>query len=266
MTEATSNVPAGWYIDPEGSAQLRWWDGSAWTSHYTPNVVADAPAQQTVRVAAAEVPARQTQDAYGQFGSGQSNWTQPAYDQSASGQGAQEQSTFGQSRFGQSTAYGQSAFGQPTNGYSPFGQSTAGQGAYGQTNHGYAQRPITAAPRLTFGESIVTVFRKYADFSGVASRSEYWWWYLFSTVVTMLLYVPMYSTDPAIMLPASLVMLVWALGTFLPRFAVTVRRLRDTGRSWLYLLWGFIPFGGIVLIVFFCQASTGYAGGGAGRR
>jgi hypothetical protein len=26
-------IPAGWYSDPTNSAQLRWWDGTAWTSH-----------------------------------------------------------------------------------------------------------------------------------------------------------------------------------------------------------------------------------------
>lgn len=32
---------AGWYHDPENPAQLRWWDGSTWTSHTRP--VEDAP-------------------------------------------------------------------------------------------------------------------------------------------------------------------------------------------------------------------------------
>ncbi len=27
-------APAGWHDDPEGSRQLRYWDGSAWTEHY----------------------------------------------------------------------------------------------------------------------------------------------------------------------------------------------------------------------------------------
>lgn len=29
-------TPAGWYPDPAGSANLRWWDGSAWTAHLAP--------------------------------------------------------------------------------------------------------------------------------------------------------------------------------------------------------------------------------------
>jgi hypothetical protein len=28
--------PAGWYADPGGSSQLRWWDGKGWSSHYKP--------------------------------------------------------------------------------------------------------------------------------------------------------------------------------------------------------------------------------------
>lgn len=26
------SVPAGWYRDPLGLPQLRWWDGSSWTN------------------------------------------------------------------------------------------------------------------------------------------------------------------------------------------------------------------------------------------
>lgn len=26
-------APAGWYPDPAGTDQLRWWNGSAWTEH-----------------------------------------------------------------------------------------------------------------------------------------------------------------------------------------------------------------------------------------
>jgi Protein of unknown function (DUF2510) len=32
-TPATPAVPAGWYADPAGRFELRYWDGSAWTEH-----------------------------------------------------------------------------------------------------------------------------------------------------------------------------------------------------------------------------------------
>ena len=30
---ATPAVPAGWYADPAGRFELRYWDGSTWTEH-----------------------------------------------------------------------------------------------------------------------------------------------------------------------------------------------------------------------------------------
>ncbi len=30
---AESAVPAGWYADPSGRFELRYWDGAAWTEH-----------------------------------------------------------------------------------------------------------------------------------------------------------------------------------------------------------------------------------------
>jgi hypothetical protein len=28
-----TNIPAGWYPDPENASQSRWWDGNAWSDH-----------------------------------------------------------------------------------------------------------------------------------------------------------------------------------------------------------------------------------------
>jgi hypothetical protein len=39
--DGNHTTPAGWYADPAGSPQLRWWDGSGWTDHL------QAPAAQT---------------------------------------------------------------------------------------------------------------------------------------------------------------------------------------------------------------------------
>lgn len=30
------NIPPGWYTDPQSISHLRWWDGTAWTSHVAP--------------------------------------------------------------------------------------------------------------------------------------------------------------------------------------------------------------------------------------
>lgn len=28
--------PPGWYLDPGGSTNMRWWDGATWTDHFQP--------------------------------------------------------------------------------------------------------------------------------------------------------------------------------------------------------------------------------------
>ena len=51
--------------------------------------------------------------------------------------------------------------------------------------------------------------------------------------------------------------LVWILVTIVPALAVLVRRLHDTGKSGWWVLMGFVPFAGaIVLFVFTVLDST----------
>lgn len=96
---------------------------------------------------------------------------------------------------------------------------------------------------MTFTESIQTCFKKYTDFAGCASRSEYWWWTLFMVLVSLVLEF----TSPVLSV-------LFALGTFIPGFAVTFRRLHDTDRSAWWLLIALVPVvGSIVLLVFFVQ-------------
>ncbi len=56
----TDQPPAGWYPDPDDSAQQRYWDGAAWTEHRAP---ATQPSQYGSQ------PGQYGQ--YGQYGSGQ---------------------------------------------------------------------------------------------------------------------------------------------------------------------------------------------------
>ena len=50
-----SNPVEGWYPDPAGTAQLRWWDGYSWTADYLP----DDTVQDSVPQARPKAPATQ---------------------------------------------------------------------------------------------------------------------------------------------------------------------------------------------------------------
>jgi uncharacterized membrane protein YhaH (DUF805 family) len=126
---------------------------------------------------------------------------------------------------------------------------------------------------MTFFDSIKTVFRKYAEFEGRATRPEFWWFALFSALVSgalgsLNIYTtagavagagmpPGFSgTSSTIYLGASLAGL-WGFVVLLPSLAVTVRRLRDAGHRWVEIFWILLPIAGaIILIVRLTDASV----------
>ena len=90
-------------------------------------------------------------------------------------------------------------------------------------------------------------FTKYADFNTRSRRSEYWWAFLFCTLAGM----------AAGMISKSFAGL-WSLAALVPTIAISVRRLHDIGRPGTYYLFVLIPLvGSIILLVWFCQDSTG---------
>lgn len=121
---------------------------------------------------------------------------------------------------------------------------------------------------MTFFESIRTVFRKYAEFNGRAGRSEFWWFALFSSLVSSALYAltlpaagRQFEFNATAVSASTFVSFaaVWGIVVLLPSLAVSVRRLRDTGREWTHLFWILLPFAGvIVLIVLLARPSSAF--------
>ncbi|WEO77921.1 DUF805 domain-containing protein [Cryobacterium sp. SO2] len=113
---------------------------------------------------------------------------------------------------------------------------------------------------LTPTQAIKSVFRKYVDFTGRAPRSEYWWFGLLLWVVIALISaLPLIPTgtnmygDPAHNLEIVPMALgpILVIGLLLPSVAVLVRRLHDANFSGWFVLLGFIPVvGGIIIFVF----------------
>ena len=99
--------------------------------------------------------------------------------------------------------------------------------------------------------------QKYLVFSGRSRRKEYWFFVLFQIIIGLALGV----TEAVLGLfpptDQSVLSSLWGLATFLPGLGVAIRRLHDTDRSGWWILFGFLPIiGVIVLIVFMCQDST----------
>ena len=90
-----------------------------------------------------------------------------------------------------------------------------------------------ARTALTVQESVKQCLRKYADFSGRATRAEFWWWALLITIGLIVSYgaagFATVSDDLVGALAFTLSGITFQLLTLFPSLAVTVRRLHDLG-------------------------------------
>ena len=116
-------------------------------------------------------------------------------------------------------------------------------------------------PMLSFPEAIKSCLRQYVGFAGRATRAEYWWWVLGFVVVSILLGILngiIFGFEPD---DTNVFGVLFILATLLPWWAVTARRLHDTGRTgWWQLVWigvgimGVMPYAvarrGVLISVF----------------
>lgn len=89
-------------------------------------------------------------------------------------------------------------------------------------------------PGMDFGATLGYFFQHYATFSGRARRQEYWYMFLWGILFGII----------------PIVNIFWVLITFIPSWALSVRRLHDVGRSGWWLLLNLIPIiGGIIIFI-----------------
>lgn len=112
----------------------------------------------------------------------------------------------------------------------------------------------------SFGTAVVRFYRKYATFTGRASRSEYWWvqllWVLswIPLIVAFIIDVnvsggPQHGPGPVFGVVA-VIWVLFMLASIVPQIALFVRRMHDVNLSGLLVLLHLIPsIGAIICIV-----------------
>lgn len=112
----------------------------------------------------------------------------------------------------------------------------------------------------SFAVAFTRFWRKYATFSGRASRSEFWWWILVTFVVSGALtslssalgFAP---AHPFSVIPGPGFAFVggldglWGLATIVPMLALIWRRLHDTNLSGGFFFLSLIPLAGPIILV-----------------
>ena len=99
-------------------------------------------------------------------------------------------------------------------------------------------------------EYFTDAFKRYTDFSGRASRQQYWMFILFVMIISFVLAL----IDTLLGMIA--LYAIFNLIIFIPSLSIAARRLHDTGRSGWWQLIILLPIIGIiVLLVFLIQDS-----------
>ena len=106
-----------------------------------------------------------------------------------------------------------------------------------------AQTPLNEAEPVNFQNAIRICFVKYADFTGRASRPEFWWFTLFMLLLTAA-FTSVSETFGSI----------FQIAMLLPFLAVGARRLRDSGNNPWSLFYLLIPVGGIIILGYYWAA------------
>jgi uncharacterized membrane protein YhaH (DUF805 family) len=106
---------------------------------------------------------------------------------------------------------------------------------------------------MNFVEAAESFFKKYFDFKGRSSRSEYWCAYLFILLVAAGLGFVEGMLGFSAPTDVSILASIWQLVILVPSIAIVARRLHDTNKSGWWQLIIFTIIGIIPLIYWMCK-------------
>ena len=110
--------------------------------------------------------------------------------------------------------------------------------------------------------ALKSAFQNFVNFSGRASRGDYWWYVLAYIIVAVVLGIldgvlfgggsaTMDTTDGVSMsYSAGLLVNLWMLANLIPSIAITARRLHDSDRSGWWQLIAIIPLVGWLVLLY----------------
>ena len=107
-------------------------------------------------------------------------------------------------------------------------------------------------------------WQNYTNFSDRTTRRGYWMATLFVLIFSIVASIisgiipvgPVMDLGMGVEMRIGIVYILWMLSLIIPDLAMSVRRLRDVGKSWKWLFIAFVPLvGPIWLLVLLCKPS-----------
>ena len=101
-------------------------------------------------------------------------------------------------------------------------------------------------------EAYKSFWTRAFDFKGRTSRADYWWAVLASFLVAFVLLIL-----SAISESLSVFYALYYFAGIIPNLSMSIRRVRDMGKSWQWIFINFIPIaGGIWFLIILCRPSA----------
>ncbi len=92
-------------------------------------------------------------------------------------------------------------------------------------------------------ESYVKFWKNYVNFSGKSNRPDFWWAFLCNIIVSILIGVV------GALIGFPILGTIFSLAILIPQISITVRRLRDAGFHWAWILLELTGIGAIVVLI-----------------